>query len=407
MYEVIQDIRQLFSNPLATVFVLVVSCNLFGGIGGVPSAAISAIGIFVTLFIFMRGANVDFSMLAFMLYLPVEILLSQPDSRFHSWERAGLFIAMTASVSPLLQSEYARIFRLRALQLFTFIIVVASVGSFFCYFLGINMMFFGGSNEYLGSAGRFSGLFDHSMKLGPMAALASLFLIYKGFTTQKKWLFAIAALCACTVLFSASRGSFVGLVVGCFFLLYRYSGNKEQLMKICVTVIAVLIVTYPLWNGAMEGLEKKQAGNIEAGGTLSSRSAKWESRIDEFISSPIWGVGFSAINPNGSDYWNKSKGTIEPGTSWLAILSMTGAVGFMLFMSIFRKAYMLVKNSMNNRAIILYTFLIFFSVHLLVEGYIFAAGNPLCIIFWLLLACCCDMEYEDVEYDDNDNIFSL
>lgn len=407
MYEIIGVLKQLLRNPLAVIFILFISSNLLGDINGIPTIANVAIGCFIAFFILTKGGNIDICMMTFILYLPIELLLAQPDPRFHSWERLGLFVAMMASISPLLQSEYARAFRLYALQFFIFIIVVASIGSFFAYFLGINMMVRNNSSDYIGIAGHFGGLFNHSMKLGPMASLASLFLIYKGFITKKNWIFFLAALCACAVLLSASRGSFIGLIIGAYFLMYRYSEDKRHLIKILITTLLLLAITYPIWNGTMTGLAQKQAGNVEMGGTLHSRSLKWYCRIREFISNPIWGVGFSSIDPNTPEYWNKQTGIIEPGTSWLAILSMTGLLGFILFMRIYWKAYTLVKETINNRGIILYTFLVFFAVHFITEGYVFAAGNPVCIIFWLLLACCCDMQYDDIESCEDNSIFSL
>lgn len=406
MYNIINILKQLLGNIPATMIILLISTNLLGGIWGVPTAIIGAISCLIFFLILLRGATIDIFMAAFLLYLPIELLLAQPDYRFHSWERMGVFVVMMTSFSPLLQSEYARRFRRQALQLVIFIIVICSIASFFAYFLGINLMIRNNSNEYIGLAGHFAGLFDHSMKLGPMASLASLFLMYKGFISQKKWLFLLSALCACAVLFSASRGSFIGLLVSTCFLMYKYSRNKAQLIKILITTFVLLVITYPIWSGAMEGLEQKQANNVAKGGTLLSRSLKWRCRINEFISSPIWGVGFSSINPNGPEYWNKTTGVIEPGTSWLAILSMTGMLGFILFMKIYLRAYNLVKKTMNDRSIILYSFVIFFSVHLIIEGYIFAAGNPVCIIFWLIIGCCSDMQ-NDSECEENNNVFLL
>lgn len=249
------------------------------------------------------------------------------------------------------------------------------------------------TDEYVGLAGHFGGIFNHSMKLGPMASLASIFLTYKAFVTKKKWFWALSSICACAVLFSASRGSFVALIGGTFSLMYKYSETKRHLMKIVLTTVVLLAITYPIWNSAMAGLEQKQAANVSMGGTLTSRTEKWLNRISEFESSPLWGVGFSSIDPDTHEYWNKEKGVIEPGTSWLSILSMLGIVGFTLFMVIFKKAYTLVFNSTDSCCILLYSFLIFYSIHMITEGYIFAAGNPVCVFFRLLLACCYDKKY--------------
>lgn len=389
-----------YRYPLSIVLTILLCCNLLGVIGSVPTILIICTNILVTSMFLLHGGRIDYFIVLFIAYLPIELLLSNPDSRFHSWERMIAFVIMLSSMSPLVQSEYARYFRIKTLNLIVVIIVLASIGSFFCYFLGINFMTRSNASVLMEKAGNFGGLFSHSMKLAPMASLATLFLIYKGFTEKNKWIFCIAAICACSVLFSASRGAFVAMLVGILFLMYRYSDNKEHFLKIIITSMILIAITYPIWDGAMTGLEQKQSGNVIRGGTFSSRAVKWMNRINEFESSPIWGVGFSSISPNVHEYWDKKTGTVEPGTSWLAILSMTGVIGFIFFMRFFWKAYSIVKTEAKNRCIILYSFLIFFSVHLLTEGYIFAAGNPVCIIFWLILSCCYDMYYEN---NDNDS----
>lgn len=404
----IHYLRQLFNIPLAVIFALLLCGNLIGLASGVPSVIIAGVSVCVAFFYLRRGVRIDYPMLLFLIYLPIELLLSNPDSRFHSWERMVLFSLMMVSVSPLVQSEYARRFRLHTLQILIIVIVVASICSFFCYFLGVNLMVRNNTNEYVGIAGHFGGIFNHSMKLGPMASLASIFLTYKAFVTKRKWLFVLSSICACAVLFSASRGSFVALIGGTIFLMYKYSENRNHLIKIFLTTVVLLAITYPIWSGAMAGLEQKQAGNVRMGGTFTSRTAKWLNRISEFESSPLWGVGFSSIDPDAHEYWNKAKGIIEPGTSWLSILSMLGMVGFTLFMIIFKKAYTSVLNSTNNHCILLYSFLIFYSIHMITEGYIFAAGNPVCVFFWLLLACCYDTKYiKDKEYRNEDNLSIL
>lgn len=399
-------LKQLFNIPLAVIFALLLCGNLIGAVS-VPSVIIAGVSACTLFFYLRRGGSIYHPMLLFLIYIPIELLLSNPDSRFHSWERMAMFSIMMVSVSPLIQNKYARMFRLHILQIVIIVIVVASICSFFCYFMGINMMVRYDTDEYVGLVGRFGGIYNHSMKLGPMASLASIFLTYKAFMAKRKWLFVLSAFCACAVLFSASRSSFIALICGTLFLMYKYSKGRSQLMKIFFTTAVLLAITYPIWNDAMTGLEQKQAANVRMGGTLTSRNEKWANRIAEFESSPLWGVGFSSIDPNTHEYWNKAKGVIEPGTSWLSILSMLGIVGFILFLIIYKKAYTLVFKSTDNRSILLSSFLIFYSIHMIAEGYIFAAGNPVCIFFWLLLACCYDMKYSKERECEKNNLLIL
>lgn len=391
--------NKLYRYPEAFIFACLVAWNMLGSPNALVPVAIIIVSLYIFLKFIAKGATVDVNVVIFLLYLPLELLVVHPDDRFHSWERYGLFLTMMMIVSPLLQSSYSREFRLTTLQFFLLIIVIASIGSFFAYLMGINMMSRFGTNEYIGMAGRFGGLFNHSMLLGPMASLSTLFLFYKGLTTRRKWFYLLTALSGCAVLFSASRGSFIGLVVAALFLIYRYSRNKRHFLKICFSAVVLLALTYPIWQDAMSGLEQKQSANIEMGSTLKSRGEKWNNRWEEFVSNPVFGVGFCAINPDSSEFWNHQTGTVEPGSSWLAILSMTGLLGLLLFLWIYCRGFIATLTSAQGRGILLSTFLVFFSIHLISEGYVFATGSPLCILFWLVLGCCCDMRYYTLRND--------
>lgn len=398
-----QTLIQYIKQPLVMVFSLLICCNLFGFVSGIPTIAIAIVSLCIAFIYLLKNGNFDFAMLMFLLYLPLELLLANPDSRFHSWERMVVFVIMMISVSPLIQSKFARSFRYQIFQFLLTLIVIASIISFFCYFFGINFMIRNNTNVYE-KAGLFGGLFSHSMILGPMASLASLLFTYKAFIMNKKWLFVLSSICACAVLFSASRGSFVALIIATMFLIYKYADNKQQLLKIYITSIVALALTYPVWNKAMSGLEQKQAGNISKGSMFSSRESKWTNRIDEFASSPLWGVGFSSINPNANEYWNKKEGKIEPGSSWLSICSMLGLLGLILIMNVFVRAYKHLFYSNEKYKILLLSYLAYFCIHMLIEGYVFAAGSPICVFFWLLIGCCYDNKYlSEEEINDRTN----
>ena len=120
---------------------------------------------------------------------------------------------------------------------------------------------------------------------------------------------------------------------------------------------------------------------------------------NEQVNNIINGVQVAFIIPvTNKDVYNPLTGTIEPGTSWLAVLSMTGIIGFILFLSIFITCF---KQSLSNQYSIQLTGLLaFFAVHLLVEGYVFAASNHVCYMFWLILGCSFDYKnHKDDNYE--------
>jgi O-antigen ligase len=94
-----------------------------------------------------------------------------------------------------------------------------------------------------------------------------------------------------------------------------------------------------------------------------------------------------------------STGTIETGSSWLAVLSMTGILGFIPFGIIIYKSVKRVwsKRRTNIEACLYLGLIVFLSIHMLVEGFILAGGSVLCFIAWIIISCC----YEIDSYENN------
>jgi hypothetical protein len=123
-------------------------------------------------------------------------------------------------------------------------------------------------------------------------------------------------------------------------------------------------------------------------GMLHTRKYLWRNRWEEFNDSPLWGIGM------GVDKFIMSRteyGTVvvEPGSSWLAILSMTGLIGagglFLLVASHLKKLITKLDNFPPGIRAEIAAIGIFWSIHAIAEGWIFAAGSILCLFFWLWL----------------------
>lgn len=311
---------------------------------------------------------------------------------FKSVPRFILFIMVTLAVSPCIVSEASLKFRALLCRNLLIILIIASLGSFIAYFLGINYM----HNAYTGTAGDvtdsglFGGLFGHSMLLGPIAAITALayFNIYQ----DKKdylsiFLFLVAA--AVTAL-SASRGSVIALAIPVAYSLFMMRNVDGMKKRIIWILIIATLASIPLSDRFTSGLKKKQETNEDSGGTFSSRTSKWNYRIEEFKSSPMWGVGFAAINPDIDMSFDKKTGVIEPGSSHLAVLSMTGLLGFVPYIGIIIFSFMAVRGDKDGASRFRRCALIAFMVHGIVEGYALAGGSPLCFLYWLFIGQCVD-----------------
>lgn len=338
--------------------------------------------------------HVDRLSLVFLLIIPLTILLAEPRSIFRSWERFGVFALVFAFTSPLLQNTGFR--RYRRLAFYTFIGMAAVIGtlSFFAYFMGINYMVLDMEyeDEYLANAGTFGGLTRHSMMLGPLSGLGFLGSAYIFFKKKKWYSILPGVLCVFSVLFSASRSAFLSMIFGFVVLLFAMSRNLYSFLKKLLWIGLILGFTYPYWNSALDAVKEKQMRHEGRTELFDSRSQKVECRWNEFLSSPIYGVGFSAIDPQFKDNYGEN-GTIEPGSSWLGVLSMTGLLGFVFVLALFVRSFRILFRRQNGIGMLELACVSLVTVHMFVEGYIFASGNPMSFICWLLVGLGYDAIY--------------
>lgn len=383
-------LKYIFSATVILPLFVMLSC-----IGGLPHWCSSLFFVAYCLYLIImvrRLVSINKLELLFLIYLALCTLLSSPDSVFHSWERLVIFSILILFSTSVLESEYNRKLRRKSLKMVLCISISISIMSFFCYFLNINLFedsysgeFFSDYNDFIG---HFSGIAKHSMVLGPLAGISTIYLFIKYLDTKSKKCLMIMVLCIGSLFFAASRGAIFATLFGIsiYFLKYIRNGNKKSI----VLAFIIGILLFPIYQPYIDAALNKH-GNKGNFGVYDSRTQKVDARIYEFTESPIYGVGFCAIDPNGKDEYNVLTGSIEPGSSWLAVLSMSGLFGFLFFLVIIGKAMYQANKRKDN---LLISILAFFSIHMLVEGYVFSAGNALSFLFWLSIGCCLDLRYE-------------
>lgn len=380
-------LKNIFSATVILPLFVMLSC-----IGGLPYWCSSLIFVGYCLYIIImvrRTVSINKLELFFLICLALCTLLSSPDSVFHSWERLLIFSVLVLFSTSVLESEYNRELRRTSLKMAFYISITISIVSFFCYFLKINLFEDSYSGEYFSDyndfIGHFSGIAKHSMVLGPLSGISTIYLFIKYLESKSRKSLIFMILCIGSLFFAASRGAILATLFGIFiyFLKYIRNGNKKNIILAFIIGILLFPIYQPYLNAALNKHENK--GNF---GVYDSRTQKIDARIYEFTESPIYGVGFCAIDPNGKDEYNVLTGSIEPGSSWLAVLSMSGMIGFLYFLIIMGKA---IYQANKKKDKLLVSLLAFFSVHMLVEGYIFSAGNALSYLFWLTIGCCLDI----------------
>lgn len=341
------------------------------------------IAVFGVLLATGRGLKLNFFMTWLVAACLLSIYLNEIPTFFSPYERLIAFMAVMGLVGPFISNSTLLPFRKRLFTIVNALIVVMVVISFLGITAGLPMM--------LGRGG-YAGLFNHSMMFGPMSAIAMLVAIHWAFQVQKlkvRWFyFTLAAIAFLGCVAAGSRSALVAAVAGGIFYYYKINqGKLTRFVRAAIVVVAIGIVSFPLWQPYTERIVGKMAFAEQQGDLLVTRAYLWQRRLREFNSSPIIGVGFAAVDTTISTKFDATNGRVEPGSSWLAVLSMVGLLGFIpLVLLIFRYFKFVFKDKADQlNSAFLGGLLSLFTVHMLAEGYVLSAGSGLFFYFWLLM----------------------
>lgn len=378
------------------LYALVVALSTFSGVLRIGTAVYVILVFLFFLYAFVaRGKKLRIGSSAIVFFLIIcilSILVNAPPSYFRVWERLAIFLSTLLAFSPLLVSESLNWNRRLLFEGLLKVMLLFSVASFVGFFFGINFFVRNGDILAYNEAGHFSGFTNHSMALAPVSAIGGIYAMTKALLTVKKerqwylW-WSLTFACFGSVLLSASRGSLGGTLLAIVIVIYRYNaGRISRFFRYFMIGIAIVAFTFPLWGGLTQYVVHKNNYNISQGGIAYSREAKMEARVYEIRNNFFTGVGFSVVDET-VDVVDHSTGTIEPNSSWLAVFSMTGVFGFLLFLGIFIHAFKTAYKRIpdRNAAVLLCGILGYFLIHMMIEGYIFAAGSFLCGTFWLTI----------------------
>lgn len=346
----------------------------------------------------IKNQVVSVTAVLFLIACALSIIFGNAAPLFRSWERFGLFALLLIAYFPVFQSDYFDELRSKSFCIMLFVMVFTCVGSFIGYFFGINYMGRGRFTLHtIDTVGWFGGLTYHSMMLSPICAIALTILIWAltewAETPKKKIIVTCAAFASlCCMMLTASRSGNAAGVAGVALVLFlKYRSRIGKMMQVGIVGVMLAIVLSPVYMPYADKVLSKQRGNEAAGGTFSSRESRWEHRIEEFSEYPVFGYGFCAVDTDNHGEYMPSTGVVEPGSSWLAILSMTGIVGAACFILLLWSAVSKLYHEYNSEddpwALLYLGILTVFAVHFIAEGYVFAGGGALCFLFWFFFGC--------------------
>ena len=384
----------LKSHPYTTITSLCIAILVMHQtIGAIPHISttitfLSFVGIIMVL-VFREIISISKMYLWYIIYLAFSLLTLNPPSIFSPWTRLAMFIIILIITSSFIENSYFKTFRRFCLNFILVICIIISIISFLFYFSGINLMSYTADLDFTDKGGLFSGLANHSIVLGIVSGISTCVILFLGIVRNWRW-YILLIPCIGSLLLSASRGAvgatFAGIIVIYILTRRRKITNTKLWLLILIAIPSLLYVNNN--TNILDGIRDKNQNRNS--GIFDSREDKINYRIEEFKSSPIIGIGISTISINLGDEIDYRTGRIEPGSSWFSILSMTGIIGLIFFIQIIIRS---IRNQISNKSIysiLLIGLMSFFIINLFSEGYIFAAGSPLCFIFWLLIGNCSD-----------------
>lgn len=293
------------------------------------------------------------------------------------------WVLVMAVVGPLFAGELR--LKMQVLSWTRKVLLACAIGSVMAYFLGLRFS----------GRGLFFGLMGHTMILAPVSALAAIDLFCTRKFRKSRWQPVLTILCCLVCVGAGSRGAVLGLTVGILTHVAHRREGIAVLFMACLAMGAIGLVQPDDTYGVAEAdLGAGLWAELTAKGTNDTRGHLWAARIEEFRESPVVGVGFQEQKIYRLETAEKF---IEPGSSYLAILSMTGLMGATGFVWVVTT----IAGSLYTRncAIpaeyrdLLRGWIAFFSVHLVIEGYIFSCGSLISFLFWLAAGCTVSLDY--------------
>lgn len=294
-------------------------------------------------------------------------------------------ISMIFVVSLMLSSFQYFKFKVRFLHICFWGFAFTSILNFFAHLAGINYRLL--VYEGITYTNDFSGFTWHPMWLSAASGIGTIFIVHLFINSWEKsksfksFLYLPLILCSVyTTIQGASRSALACSLVASFFLIYISRIPARKRKQIYTAIVLLGIASFSFLMNNSERMQQKQRVQNETG--VTSRDALWEDRIEEFASSPLWGIGFSASGVGE----NKKVGRVETGSGWLTVLAQTGIIGFILVVMLIKKAFIPIKLAQTNKNItLIYALFIYMCLHTSFEAYLFQGGWYLCFIFWLVV----------------------
>lgn len=299
--------------------------------------------------------------------------------------RLVLFTIVFVLVMPVKTSKEWHCYKVNLMDNFMWGFVLSTFANFIAKEMGINTAILDMDLTYYNWEGEeFAGFCSHPMWTSAAAAISTLYMGFRFFNDRRvskiiHWGYFAMLLISIYVNIAAGSRSAVVFSLASLALIVMWSAdNKRKMTKYMISLLLLMAFAYPIYLENSGAIEKKQTAQEQSGHT--SRDEKWGERIEEFESSPIYGIGYAAHGVG----FNKSTGRNETGGGWISILAQSGIIGFCIAVLLWCRA--ITHSSLLRRhkfMIVIFGSYVFFTLHSIFEGYMFQGGWYLCLMCWM------------------------
>lgn len=247
----------------------------------------------------------------------------------------------------------------------------------------------------------FRGVFDYGMTLSPAAGIIAIVAFDRLFRGQEsRWgktgLAILTSIALIMTLAAGSRIAVAGLVVALLCIVVFNRGIIGRWLK-SIRVIAGMLLFAScfavLLPEAVSVIQHKNSVGNGHNSLFYSRQHLWTARMDEFLSSPLTGIGYA--NEIRQDPESPtSLASIEPGSSWLSVLSYGGIfAGLMALWFIIDIGKKIWHNRHDDITPGISSLLIFMVINGIAEGWLLFSGALLFPLFWIACATSVSHKY--------------
>lgn len=235
--------------------------------------------------VFLRAAEVRLLIVLWIIFTVSSIFALHPEDSWVSWQKLSKILLMTMFSMYLIDDAK----KLRYLLL----VIAFSIG-FYGIKGGVFSIITGGHSRIWGPANSF---IEDNNALALALNMTIPILYYLSETEPRRWLknilLASAVLSAISVLFTYSRGGFLGLAVVAASI-FMATNLKRKLLIAVVIVMATPVIISQIPDAWFDRISTIQT--YQEDGSAMSRLEAWKAAWNLAIDRPITGGGFDALN---------------------------------------------------------------------------------------------------------------